>query len=108
MKACAVCMCDTRFVLSGWDVCSRSGGHGGGTRDWFDVVERRERLWILGLSTGAGELEGQLHKLFAVGWSLIEKSGEGTGPLICGPRLPFPVTSGSSLSELGICLQFKE
>lgn len=56
------------------------------TGGWFDVAGRGGgRGWLPGLSAGAGELEGHVHKLLPVCRWLIEKAGEGTGPLICGP-----------------------
>lgn len=80
-------MRDIRFFLSRWGMCRRSGGQGG-TGGWFDVVGGWRRGWLRGLSAGAGELEGHVHKLLPVCRGLIEKAGEGTGPLICGPHGP--------------------
>ncbi len=66
-------------------MCCGSEGQGG-TGGWFDVAGGWRRL-APGLSAGARELEGQVHKLLPVCRGLIEKAEDGTGLLICGPTL---------------------
>lgn len=62
----------------------RSGGQRG-TGGCFDVVGEGGRGWLPGPSTGAGELEGCVHKLLPMCCGLIENAREGKRPLICGP-----------------------
>lgn len=59
-------------------------GSAGYLGERFDVVGGCGRLGS-GPSTGAGELEGHVHKLLPVCWGLIENAGKGKEPLICGP-----------------------
>lgn len=88
-------------------MCWGSGGQRG-AGGWSDVVlGGGGRGWLPGLSAGAGESEGQVHKLLPVCRGLIENAGEEEGPLICGPaplrRDPLVLTHSAGRLSLSAC-----
>lgn len=98
-------MCHIRFALSRCGMHCGSEGQGG-TGGWSDVVGGVGEVGCQGLSAGAAELEGHVHKLLPVCWGLIENAGEEEGPLICGPaplRCDPPVFTHST-GRLSLCL----